>query len=95
MHTANALLSPVCAQVHILRDQKDVAQDKHEDAIDFVNEDGDVYDIVNVEKSLSGEKSFGGEKSMGRNQWGFPLPANATPGGFLPGSSFYNKRRLF
>ena len=64
MHTANALLSPVCAQVHILRDQKDVAQDKHEDAIDFVNEDGDVYDIVNVEKSLSGEKS------MGRNQWG-------------------------
>ena len=70
MHTANALLSPVCAQVHILRDQKDVAQDKHEDAIDFVNEDGDVYDIVNVEKSLSGEKSFGGEKSMGRNQWG-------------------------
>ena len=43
MHIANALLS------NILRDQKDVVQDKHEEAIDFVNEDGDVYDIVNVD----------------------------------------------
>ena len=43
MHISNALLS------NILRDQKDVFQDKHEEAIDFVNEDGDVYDIVSVD----------------------------------------------
>ena len=44
MHTANALLWSLN-----MWDQKNVVQDKYEDAIDFVNEDGDVYDIVNVD----------------------------------------------